>query len=150
MPAPKPLSAHLAEGTFRADRHAKPSAAAETAGDIPRKPVELGEVESEHWHTVIEHRGPWLHESDGPALRALCELWALRQKTLVLLSDNPADKVTRTAFASYHDQWAKLAAKFGITPVDRARMGDEDELETRSQVRTRRDLDYLLSDKYLS
>ena len=148
MPAPKPLSAHLREGTFRADRHAQPSMAAETAGDIPRKPSDLNEVESEHWHLVIEHRGPWLAESDGPALRALCELWSLRQKTLAILADKPDCKVTRTAFASYHDQWQKLAAKFGITPTDRPRMGDESELETRSGVRNRRDIDYI-SEKFL-
>ena len=146
MPAPKPISAHLAEGTFRADRHCQPSKAAATSGDLPRKPNDLDGIASEHWSHVIEFRGSWLAESDGPVLRALCELWSLRQRTLLLLQENPADKLVRTSFQSYHDAWQKLACKFGITPQDRARMGEEifEPLKVRSRQR-----EAALAEKYL-
>jgi phage terminase small subunit len=35
---------------------------------------------------------------------------------------NPTDKDTRVSYINYHQQWAALASRFGMTPSDRAKI----------------------------
>lgn len=79
------------------------------------------------WDRVASTRAVWLASSDAEALRALCDLWQLRMQVLPELLESPADKNLRIAFNNYTRQFLTLAAKFGLTPSDRARLGEEAE-----------------------
>ena len=121
---PKPLKVHQIEGTWREDRHGIPSVASRTGDGLPAKPASLDAVATSLWEFVCTERKDWLSTSDGPALAALCEAWSLRAKALDILQADPTEKGTRIAFATYHTIAEKLLAKFGMTPTDRARMGE--------------------------
>lgn len=77
------------------------------------------------WRFVVATRGDWLAESDGPALRSLCETWSLRCQCKKVLASDPTDKNTRCSFNDYQSDCLKLFAKFGMTPTDRARLGEQ-------------------------
>lgn len=77
------------------------------------------------WRNVVRTRGDWLAESDGPALRSLCEAWSLRCSCLKAIKADPTDKLTRTAFVQYQQECLKLFGRFGMTPTDRARLGEQ-------------------------
>ena len=127
MPAgrpPKPLKLKLLEGDYREDRHGQPSRAMATADGAPRMPSGLDAIGEELWETICSQQKNYLSESDGTALAALCELWSLRAKTLKLVERDPADKDARCSFIAYHQTAEKLLAKFGMTPSDRARLGE--------------------------
>lgn len=121
---PKPLKIHQAEGTYRADRHAG-SVAKSTGGNVPQMPVDLSKVAAAMWRFVIAERGDWVAVSDGPALRSLCETWELRSKCHAVLAGDPTDKDTRCSFIQYQADCMKLFARFGMTPTDRARLGEQ-------------------------
>jgi P27 family predicted phage terminase small subunit len=95
-----------------------------TATGIPKKPKTLKGTASQLWDTVCQQQKNYLSESDGTALFALCELWALRERAGKVLEKYPTDKDARIAFTNYHDRAEKLLAKFGMTPSDRARLGE--------------------------
>lgn len=127
MPAgrpPKPLKLKLLEGDYREDRHGQPSKAMATADGAPRMPDSLDDVGRELWETICRQQKNYLSESDGTALLALCEIWSLRAKTLAMAQRHPTDKEIRCAFVAYHSSAEKLLAKFGMSPADRARLGE--------------------------
>ena len=119
----KPLRVHQLHGTYRDDRHGQPSKATSTGGDLPPKP-DLDPIAAAMWDLVTETRAPWLAESDGPALQALCEAWALRCSAHAALRDDATAQEPRVAFTAYQAAFERLAARFGLTPTDRARMGE--------------------------
>lgn len=121
---PKPLKIHELNGTYRADRHSG-SVAKSTGGKIPPMPQGMDNTARAMWRSVVSTRGDWLAESDASALRSLCEAWALRCKCQKLVQADPTDKLKRTAFVQYHQECLKLFARFGMTPTDRARLGEQ-------------------------
>jgi phage terminase small subunit len=121
---PKPLKIHETEGTYRADRHAG-SVAKSTGGRAPKAPEGLDAVAQEMWRFVVAERGDWIAESDGPALQLLCETWSLRCRCKEALFGNPTDKDTRCSFIQYQADCMKMFARFGMTPTDRARLGEQ-------------------------
>jgi phage terminase small subunit len=120
----KPADVLKLHGAYREDRHGG-SIAAKSGGTCPALPTGLDDTSREMWDFVTTERLTWLARSDGPALQALCELWALRKRVAGMLNDDPSDKIARTAYIAYHAEWSKLAARFGLTPADRARLGEE-------------------------
>lgn len=127
MPAgrpPKPLKIKLLEGDYREDRHGQPSIAMATADGTPKCPGLLDEVGDELWETICTQQKNYLSTSDATALFALCQLWSLRAETLRMLDDDPTERYARAAFIAYHNAAEKLMAKFGLTPSDRARLGE--------------------------
>lgn len=120
----KPLAMHKLEGTYRHDRHGKTSAAAKTARGIPAMPRGLDSNAKALWRLVVAERGDWLSQSDGPALTALCETWGLRCRALKALADDATDKDARISYCNYQATFERLGAKFGMTPSDRAAMGE--------------------------
>ncbi|MCC6492153.1 MAG: hypothetical protein IT424_03935 [Pirellulales bacterium] len=127
MPGPrKPKSEHLKDGTWNRAAANTASAAMATATGAPPMPADLDDVATGVWELVCRTRANWLAISDGLALRHLCELWSLRAATYKRLKRNPADKAARVAFQQYGAEFGKLAGKFGLTPADRARLGEAD------------------------
>jgi phage terminase small subunit len=122
---PKPLKIHDLDGTFRADRHGRASVAKSTGGNVPVQPKGMDSAAAWMWKHITTTRKDWIAESDGPAIQALCDLWSLRCKAKVAVDKDPIDKDARISFVSYHQECLKLWAKFGATPADRARLGEQ-------------------------
>ena len=95
-----------------------------TATGVPPMPADLDPVAKGTWEWICRTRANWLAISDGLALRHLCELWSLRTATMAILRENPTDRGARVSFQMYGAEFSKLAAKFGLTPQDRARLGE--------------------------
>lgn len=87
----------------------------------PEMPEGMDDVATEHWRYVIELQAEWVDVIDGPALRVMCETWSLLRTTIDLAKYCPENKEIRCAVNSYVQQWERLAAKFGMTPADRAK-----------------------------
>ena len=130
----KPAEVLKLHGSYREDRHG--SRGPKTGGEPLRKPDDLDPVASAHWDFMVRTRTAWLAASDADTLRRLCELWSLSEASRKQAMETPLVKDVRCAFTSYHAEWSKLAARFGMTPADRARLGEgadvhdkKDELE---------------------
>lgn len=113
----KPTSRHKAEGTFRADRHARSELKPDGA------PYEIGELKGharELWDKVVPEliRLKVATAIDSPQLFAMCEWWGEYRK---VQTDTKMDKYNRmVAMATAYKQFATIASRFGLTPVDRA------------------------------
>lgn len=122
----KPLKIHKLAGTFRADRHLRANVG---GGHPPSMPRGLDPTARAMWREVIATRSDWLAESDRAALQSLCETWSLRCKAKRAVAKDPIDKLARTAFVSYQQECVRLFSKFGMSPTDRARLGEQTEAE---------------------
>lgn len=118
----KPIAVHLAEGTYRADRHG--NRGPQTGGEPLRKPDGLAPAAGWLWDEVTRQRGPWLCASDAAALQTLCDAYGFMRACEPRLRANATDKAARQAWSVYHGVFEKLGAKFGLTPSDRAKLGE--------------------------
>jgi len=119
---PTPTAVHRLAGTYRPDRHGKRS------DDIPAtrpiKPRDIPKDAAKLWDALV----PWLVQHgavqaiDRTALELLCRLWALARASLAAAEATPLDKDARIAAVAYAARFESLAARFGLTPVDRARL----------------------------
>ena len=117
MPPPrKPLEQHLAEGTFRRDRHRGPDEM-RPRGE-PEPSDSLSDAARSHWSLVVPDliaRGV-VAKCDEPALNLLCETLALCWEAATHLQANPRDKDARIAYSNHLDRFMKLSADFGLSP----------------------------------
>ncbi len=120
---PKPLAVLKADGTYRADRHGNRGPV--TGGEPLRKPDDLGDAASWLWEEVTRTRGAWLCGSDAAALHTLCVAWGFMQACEARLQSDATDKLARCAWTSYQAVFTQLGARFGLTPSDRARLGED-------------------------
>lgn len=114
-------------------------------------PPELGEYGRNLWERLVTANGRngVLQETDWPTLLAMCQEWELYQTAMREVSEggftvdtrgnsdaspsrvrNPARLIAQGAF----DRFEKLAARFGLTPVDRARIDSGAEREEMDPV----------------
>lgn len=122
---PKSLEVLKMTGQFRADRHGEREASeVRLPSALPTKPEGLSEAASEHWDRIIEHIGKTgaVAEIDGEAIEMACRYWANWQKLMAICESDPLDRFARANLMAYGDAWARLAAKLGLTPVDRMRL----------------------------
>ncbi|HEV3417354.1 MAG TPA: P27 family phage terminase small subunit, partial [Pirellulales bacterium] len=63
-----------------------------------------------------------LSRTDVPAATAVCELWSLYKQSVKLAENDPTDKVIRVAVTDYIRAFDSLAARFGLTPIDRRKI----------------------------
>lgn len=120
---PKPLAVLKMEGTYRADRHAGRGPL--TGGEPLRKPDCLPDAASWLWEEIYRTRGPWLCGSDAASLRTLCMAFHFMRATETALLVDPTDKLARCAWSGYQAAFSQLGARFGLTPSDRARLGED-------------------------
>lgn len=94
------------------------------ADGCPAKPADLCPVASAHWDHVVEHVVGWgiAKAIDANALEQLCRYWALWKALLPRAVADPADPEIKNALTKYSTEWQKLASKFGMSPVDRAKL----------------------------
>jgi len=117
----KPTELLKLEGGYRADRHGERKMEPQPTG-TPQKPDNLSEDASRHWDEIA----PGLIETgvatvaDGPALVRLCQFWA---ECCEAERAEPHDRKRLLRMAAAHKEWLVLAVKFGLTPVDRAKIG---------------------------
>ncbi len=122
-PAPTSAAELKLHGDFRADRHAERENIPPPVGE-PIKPKGLSGAALAHWKQIV----PLLMERqtvgtlDSAALQTLCETWALKAFTHTALKRRPIDKDTRIAYESYSKLWLTIAAKMGLTTLDRQRI----------------------------
>jgi phage terminase small subunit len=109
-------------GKYRADRHGERNEPEATG--VPVKPDDMFPEASAYWDSIIG-QVTWARQPDTVALRVMCEQYGLYRKALALAVVDPLDKEVRIAVLGYKAAWETLAARFGLTPADRARVSAE-------------------------
>jgi phage terminase small subunit len=119
----KPLAKHVADGTYRADRHGDRGAAPKFGG-VPEKPKRLKGEAGKLWDLVVEQLGPHgvLSPLDAPQLTILCDYWARYLRLAPKHTADPTDKDVRLAIHAAQAIVTAIGARFGLTPTDRERL----------------------------
>jgi P27 family predicted phage terminase small subunit len=129
-PAAKPTAYKVLEGTYREDRH---GGGVRAPDGLPVKPNWLGETAAMVWDKTIDELRDvpgLLSPMDGPALACYCLAWqelheadaTIAAEGLTCQSEkgatyqHPAVGIRHKAI----ELIAKIGAKFGMTPSDRA------------------------------
>lgn len=85
------------------------------ADGLPKRPSDLGPFGRRHWDLIWPQALKWgAGKVDTASLRALCQWWEVQQQALKKGDVNAAQKAFNC--------WIRLAAKFGLSPADRAQM----------------------------
>ena len=118
---PKTTSELKLTGTWRADRHG--DRADVTPQGRPVKPDDLDADAADLWDAIIDGclaRGA--DSADAPALSSMCRWWSVYIRCdRKMAGDDPNYKAGVLASMAYK-QFSQMAAKFGLTPVDRAKL----------------------------
>lgn len=128
MPAgrhPKPLNILKLEGGYRPSRHDGRNHASLTDDPPPDRPAHMEGLAATVWDYVVATRSNWLAPSDRMALEHLCDLWVLRTEALTRYRADANSREARTAFRDWSAMFVQVASRFGLTPSDRARLGEE-------------------------
>lgn len=122
-----PTTKLKARGTFRADRH---GARVDAKGAAPLKagapvPIDgLDPVGRALFDQLLPHltRIAGATECDSFQIFALCQAWSFYRKSVTAAAVDPTEQKHRAAVIAYHRQFDSIAARFGLTPADRARL----------------------------
>jgi phage terminase small subunit len=121
----KSIEQHLADGTYRADRHG-PLPTADDPTPPPVKPSDLGGEAGEFWDQVTGLLRGVVRDRDAPLLAELCWQWAeLRRIKAVIAKTKPGAKGYNQLLVGHAittDKFDKIAGRFGLTPADRAKL----------------------------
>jgi phage terminase small subunit len=120
---PKPEAVLKLHGDYRADRHA--NRGPKLGGEALRKPDDLPEHADWLWGEITSKRAAWLCGSDAATLHTLCMAYHFMRKAETLLLVDSTEKNARCAWTAYASTFASLGARFGLTPSDRARLGED-------------------------
>ena len=110
----------MANGTYQESKHGGRRREPAFCG-TPKKPKRMPKEAGEFWDQIVpslENKGV-AKAIDAAALELMCIWWARLKKLQRMKKDNYQTDC-RLAMAS--KQWQSLAAKFGLTPADRARL----------------------------
>jgi hypothetical protein len=110
----KSTDQHLADGTFRASRHAD---RLELPADPPEPPEGLSEGQRELWLSVCESIP--VASLDRWALQTLVDCWERLQIATASYAANPDDKNARVGWSNCVDQFGRFCKAFGMTPASR-------------------------------
>ena len=138
MPAgrpPKPMEAHIKEGTYRKDRHAGALVVTTPGTGIAHlgAPPHLTPLQKEVWGELARLLESVVRESDAPMVELAAVAYAryrVAEHQLVAdgmtyvdekgnVRENPAVKIAQRYMKMYMDASARL----GLSPADRARLG---------------------------
>ncbi len=129
-PTPTPESIKILEGTYREDRH---GGGVRVPNGAPVKPKWLGDFASRVWDERVDELSAipgLLSPVDGPALAVYCHQWQKFHEAEAAIEKCGKVAVSEKG-GEYQHPWvsiqnkaeemiAKLGAKFGMTPSDRA------------------------------
>ncbi len=119
---PTSTAEHIAKGTFRPNRHADRADVAYPHG-APPEPEHLGEVGRELWRDIVTQTPPEaLCEIDWPGLTECCRWYELSDTYHRLLLDDPLEYKVLKACTDASNKFLQYMSKFGLSPVDRARI----------------------------
>ena len=121
---PKPLDLHVLQGTYRADRHGPQPEPDASDFDI-NKPSDLPEAAAALFDELLPVLRPIMRPSDVTQFLAMCEVFGLYRQCLVLSRSDATDKEARIGTLAYLSAFNRIAAGFGMTPSDRARVRAE-------------------------
>lgn len=121
----KPLRIHEASGSYDHDKGRYANRGPKSGGEPLRKPDDLPEHASWLWDEVTRRRSAWLCGSDAAALEVLCFAFHHLRTCQAELTKEPTDKPTRLAYSTFAAEFKSLGARFGLTPADRARLGED-------------------------
>lgn len=118
----KLTSQHIAEGTYRTNRHAdRVDLVIESSR--PRPLLKLDAEEQEVWNIItVGLPSHVLHEIDSPALTMLVSLWKQWKKLWELWQADPLDRELRKSTLEVGAQVQRMLSQFGMSPADRARI----------------------------
>lgn len=101
------------------------------AAGKPRVPRGLSDSAKRLAKEIVQS---WMGEVDSAQLQVLLETWDLLRGAHQMLKADPTDASARVAYLGYAAHFDRVAAKFGMTPSDRAKIrlpvdrgGDDDE-----------------------
>lgn len=111
---------HVANGTFRGDRHG--SADAFKPG-TPKPVMELGEAGKQLWQEVLANLPAAATATiDSYKLSLLCQSWELLQASIARWTADPKDNSARLSVNALMQTVDRLGSQFGLSPRDRTRM----------------------------
>lgn len=138
---PKSIEQHLAQGTYRPDRHGD-RLYERAEGSIGEPPETLPEAAQWIWLVTVEQLYKTLGASDRPLLEGFCR-WMYEAARLLEDAEHCGDPLDRIKIlngaGTAHNTAMKLATKLGATPIDRQRLkgdphsGEIDPLEALRQ-----------------
>ncbi len=123
----KPDALKLNDGTWRADRDGSHEDVVLAPG-VPSKPDALSKHAGELWDAIVPGlvEAGCVAEIDGIMLREMCQWYSVyRQWAEPLDAGEPDDDGARRRLMGACAAWKQfeaLAARFGLTPADRARL----------------------------
>jgi phage terminase small subunit len=135
----KPVELRLLEGTHKPSVHGP----APEPGDHkpPTKPADLTGEAAKVWASLVKLLKPVIRESDGPLLVELCRWWAELKKCQTVIHNlspvEPGYNKVLIGVGICSDKVDKLAARFGLTPSDRAKLRFEAAGPPTAKVATR-------------
>ena len=123
MNPPKPHALHIAEGSFRKDRHGSPDEIVYADGD-PSPVRKLTGEALKFWNRVVPDLVSMKVAAtvDSDALTQMAECHALVLSAHEKVQENPIGRSERTSYLAYLAEWGRWAGRFGMTPSDRARL----------------------------
>lgn len=124
---PKTIALHLAEGTYRKDRHgpvAPTDAAPVAPKKMPTRPAALKGAAKTFWEKIVAELSAIgaIGQIDVPLIEHLCEMYALYQAALKEAKRFPLMQDARMALKTYADLFNRGLSECGLTPVARARL----------------------------
>lgn len=129
---PKTTAEHIADGTYREDRHGGRLDAFVDSG-LPSPPFELSDDERWAWNLACNYLPPAaICELDALALYGLAKFYGRWLKLMQYAEDNPQDLQGSAMAIGSWKQVSQMLGRFGMTPADRAKIqlgpaGDEED-----------------------
>ena len=117
---PKPKAIHVAEGTYRPDRHG--DRADGTTEGQPVKPRGLKGPALNYWNRIVPRlvKTGLADSRDSAALGQLVNWWAAAEELRKRWEAGDIDVFNQWLNAS--KQWLQLADRFGLSPVARSKI----------------------------
>lgn len=120
----KPTESLERGGGYREDRHGDRKNQPQFEGE-PEQPADLSDDAKAHWEAVVPDlvAGGVAKAIDTSALAAMCESWAEYSKAKRLaVYDLQEMRQRQMLMSGALKLWRDLAARFGLTPADRAKL----------------------------
>ena len=117
----KPIGCHLADGTYRADRHRDRLGSEPIADGKPVRPCGMDPTAKKLWDAVVPELVAMgaVAKIDTVMLSEMCR-WYSRYREMADKPDPDYHSAVMTVMA--WKSFAQVAAKFGLSPSDRAKL----------------------------
>lgn len=123
----RPVPAHILKLEGKTPRNPRAKIPPPPEKPKLRKPAGLTPAQTRLWNTLTKNRREWLANEDRAALELLLADYQMMLTAQKEASADPLRKPARVAYIAYRKAFIDLAAKFGLTPSDRARFAPDDD-----------------------